>query len=89
MITGGGRNTRQNLGLRVRNRPARQDRDPAIDVTPGRHAGGPVTAFDDSGIEIDRMRQCLEMAIAFGTPVPFGLELMQAADQMKGRGDRV
>jgi hypothetical protein len=34
MIARGRRNTRQNLGLRIRNRPARQDRDPAIDVAP-------------------------------------------------------
>ena len=89
MIARRSRDAGEYLGLRVRDRPARQDRNPAIDVAPGRHAGSPVTAFDDSGIEIDRMRQCLEMAIAFGALVPFGLELLQAANQMKGRGDRI
>src|SRR5665647_3291820 len=79
----------EDLGLAVGDRPARQDRYSAIDVAPRRHAGGPVAALDDTGIEIDRMRHRLEMAVALGALVPFGLELFQRLDQMIGRGDRV
>src|ERR1019366_850287 len=64
-------------------------RDPAIDVAPRRHAGSPVAAPDDAGIEIDRMRHRLEMTIALRALVPFGLELFQRLNEMVGRRDRI
>ena len=71
-------NAGQNLRLAIRDRPARQYRDPAIDIAPGRHAGGPVAALDDAGIEIDRMRHRPEMPVGLGALVPFGFEFLQA-----------
>ncbi len=89
MIARRRRDAGQNLVLAIGHRPARQDRDPAIDVAPGRHAGGPVAAFDDAGVEVDRMRHRLEMMIGLGALVPFDLELFQRVDQMIGCGDGV
>src|SRR5947209_7913960 len=89
MIARRRRNARQDLRLAVLDRPARQDRDTTIDVAPRRHAGGPVAALDDAGIEIDRMRHRLEVAIALGALVPFGFQFLQRLNQMVRRGDRV
>src|SRR3954453_21863141 len=89
MIARRRRNACQDLRLAVLDRPARQDRDPAIDVAPRRHAGGPIAAVDDAGIEIDRMRHRPEMTIALGALVPFDLEFFQRMNEMVGRRDRV
>src|SRR3974390_2334137 len=89
MRAGCGRDVTKYLGLTLGDRPARQDRDPAIDVAPGRHAGSPIPALDDAGIEVDRMRQGLEVPIASRALIPIGLELFKGVDEMVGRGDRV
>src|ERR1700710_1910782 len=89
MIARRRRDTRKNLGLAMLHRPARQNRDPAIDVAPCRHAGGPVAALDDTRIEIDRMRHRLEVTIALGALVPCVLEFLQRMNEMIRRGDGV
>src|SRR6266851_6160727 len=86
MIARSGRHTAENLGLAVGDRPARQYRDPAIDIAPCRHAGGPIAAFDDAGIEVDRVFHRLEMEIAPDALVPFGLEFFQRVNEMIGSG---
>src|SRR5205823_10750635 len=75
MIARRSRDVAQDLGLAIGDRPARQNRDPAIDIAPRRYAGGPVATPNDAGVEVDRMRHRLELAIAFGALVPFGLQL--------------
>src|SRR5215210_731173 len=89
MIARSGRYAAEDFGLAIRYRPARQYRDPAIDVAPGRHAGSPVAAFDNAGVEVDRMGHGLEMPVVLGALVPFGLELFQRVNEMVGRHDRV
>src|SRR3954453_10228184 len=89
MIACGSGYARLDFGVAVGDRPARQYRDPTIDIAPGRHAGGPVATFDDARIEIDRMGHGLEVSITAGTLVPFGLELFQRLQQMVSRRDRV
>ena len=89
VVARGGRHAGQNFLLAFGNRPARQHRDPAIDVAPGRHAGRPVAALDDPGIEVERMGDRVEMAIGLGALVPVGLELLQRVDQIIGRHDRI
>ena len=89
MVARGGRDAGQNLVLAIGNRPARQDGNPAIDVAPRRHAGRPVSALDDPRIEVDRMRQRLEMYVALRAPIPFRLQLLQRVDQVIGRHDGV
>src|SRR3954451_135158 len=89
MIACGSGYARLDFGLAVGDRPARQYRDPTIDIAPGRHAGGPVATLDDARIEIDRMGHSLEVSIIAGTLVPFGLELFQRLQQMVSRRDRV
>src|SRR4030088_2491238 len=89
MIARSGRHTAENLGLAIGDRPARQYRDPAIDIAPCRHAGSPIAALDDAGGEVDRVCHRLEMEIAPGALVPFGLELFQRLNEVVCRGDGV
>lgn len=78
MVACGGGDTRKNLLLVIGDRPARQHGNPAIDVAPGRHAGGPVAALDDAGVEVDGMVQRLEVTIGFRALVPLDLEFCSA-----------
>src|SRR5262249_35659600 len=89
MIARGRRHAGENLLLAIGDRPAGQDRDAAVDVAPGRHAGGPVAALDDAGIEVDRVFYRLEVTVGPGALVPLDLELLQRVDQMIGRRDRI
>src|SRR6187402_178604 len=77
------------LGLGVGDLPAGQDANAAIDIAPGWDAGGPVTALDDSRVEIERMIDRLERGMRLGAPVPLGFETFELLDQMNGGLDRI
>src|SRR3984957_6441001 len=89
MVARGRGDVTKNFSLAIPDRPARQYRDPAIYIAPCRHAGGPVAALDDAGIEVDRMGHRLEVPVAPGALVPFGLELLQTVNEMVGGRDRI
>jgi hypothetical protein len=78
-----------NLGLAFGDGPARQDADAAIDVAPGRNARGPVSAFDDAGIEIERVVDFAKEAMVLRALVPLRLEAFEALDQVVGGLDGI